>query len=227
MAPLLFALLVVVVLAAAGYWSYQKAKKRRELLAQFAKSNSWTWVAQDDSWTGRFTGDPFGEGDHRRAKNVLQGQFRGRSMVAFDYTYQTHSQTSKGGQSTETHSFAFCALGLPASLPEVQLLPEGLLGRIGTALGMQDIELESEDFNRRYRVLCRTPKLAYDVLPPRTMQALLSRPALHLRLAGTDAMCWEQGQHTPVQLLARLDALSALVEGIPEFVWNDRKESSA
>ena len=136
-------------------------------------------------------------------------------MVAFDYSYETHSTDSKGNRHTTTHRFAFCSLALPAYLPALEMVPESLLGRLGTALGMQDIELESEDFNRRYRVRCANQKFAYDVLPPRTMEALMSRTALHLRLAGTDAMCWESGSHSPSELLARLDAIATLVDGIP------------
>jgi hypothetical protein len=90
-------------------------------------------------------------------------------------------------------------------------------------LGMQDIELESEDFNRRFRVRCDDAKLAYDVLPPRTMEALLARPALHVRLYGADDLLWESGPHRPSELLARLDTLSALLDGVPSYVWNDRK----
>jgi hypothetical protein len=58
------------------------------------------------------------------------------------------------------------------------------------------------------------------------MQALLSRTALHLRLEGVDALCWESGRHSPSELLARLDALDTLIDGIPGFVWNDLKGSS-
>ena len=154
---------------------------------------------------------------------MLEGAFRDRPMVAFDYSYETHSTDSKGNRTTQTHRYAVCALGLPAALPELELVPEGFLGRFGTMLGMQDIELESEDFNRRFRVRCQDPKLAYDVLPARTMEALLSRPALHLRLAGADALCWESGAHSPSELLARLDTLSALLDGVPSYVWSDRK----
>ena len=70
---------------------------------------------------------------------------------------------------------------------------------------------------------CAEPKLAYDVLPPRTMEALLTRPALHVRLSGIDALCWEGGRHSPAELLARLDTLSALLDGVPAYVWSDRK----
>ena len=210
-----------------AYWSWLQAKKRRELLQGFAASQGWTWTARDDSWANRFDGTPFDEGDHQEAVNVLQGQYRGRAMVAFDYSFETHSTDSKGNTTTTTHRIAFCSVSLPASLPRLELVPESMFGRLGTALGMQDIELESEDFNRRYRVRCANAKFAYDVLPPRTMEALMSREALHLRLSGTDALCWESGQHSPSQLLARLDALATLVDGIPEFVWNDLRGSAS
>jgi hypothetical protein len=206
-----------------GWWSWAQAKKRRELFQQFALGQGWRWTARQDGWCERFRGTPFGTGDDRKALNVLEGAFRGRPMVAFDYSYETHSTDSKGNTTTQTHRYAICALSMPAPLPELELVPEGFLGRVGTMLGMQDIELESEDFNRRFRVRCTEPKLAYDVLPARTMEALLARPALHVRLSGTDALCWEGGAHSPSELLARLDTLSTLLDGVPAFVWSDRK----
>ncbi|HUR13627.1 MAG TPA: hypothetical protein VM097_03950 [Mycobacteriales bacterium] len=207
----------------AAWWSWAQAKKRRELFRGFALSQGWRWTAQEDSWCTRFSGTPFGTGDGWEAKNVLEGTFRQRPMVAFDYSYDTHSTDTKGNSTTTTHRYAVCALSLPSPLPEFELVPEGLLGRVGTLLGMQDIELESEDFNRRFRVRCGDPKLAYDLLPARTMEALLARPAQHVRLFGADALCWEDGTHSPSELLARLDTLSALLDGVPAYVWSDRK----
>ena len=106
-----------------------------------------------------------------RRQNVLTGVYRGRGMVAFDYSYETHSTDSQGHRSTSTHRYAVCSLGLPAPVGTVEIVPEGLLGRLGTALGMPDVELESEDFNRALPGAARDPKLAYDLLPPRTMEA--------------------------------------------------------
>ena len=223
MSPLLPFVGFAVVAALVLWYGWYAAKKRRELFHSFALAQGWTWVARDDSWTERFAGDPFGQGDDRTACNVLTGAFRGRGMVAFDYSYETHTTDSQGHTSTTTHRYAICAVALPAPLPSFELVPEGFLGRVGTMLGMQDIELESEDFNRRFRVRCEEPKLAYDLLPARTMEALLARPALHVRLRGTDALCWEDGSHSPSELLARLDTLSTLLDGVPSYVWSDRK----
>ena len=212
-------LAVVIVVAVLGY---QADKKRRAALQSFALSSGWTYAARDDSWCDRFAGAPFGDGDDRRATNVLQGSYAGTAMVAFDYQYDTHSTDSKGHRTTTTHRYAVCALRLPAPLPGLELSPESAMTRLAGALGFDDVELESEDFNRKYRVKARDRKFAYDVLNPRTMAALLPRPALHLRLLDVDAVCWESGRLVPTDLIARLSTLELLVAGIPSFVWSDQ-----
>ena len=230
MDPLLpFALfgLVVIVVGIAAYLAYEAEQKRRRLLQGFALSSGWAYTGRDDSWTARFDGGPFGQGDHRRADNVLTGRYGDRDMVAFDYSFQTHSSDSKGNRQTTTHRYTVCALRLPAYLRELELSPESLLTRVATAVGFADVELESEDFNRRYRVRAKDPKFAYDVLNPRTMTALLARPPLHLRISGADALCWESGRLRPPVLLEHLSTLALLVDGIPSFVWTDHSPGGA
>lgn len=214
------ALLALLVLA--GYLGYRAAKKRRELFAQFAQSHGWTWVAEDDTWVDRWSGPPFDQGDHRRAKNVLQGQRDGRPIAAFDYSYQTHSTDSKGNRTTSTHRYAVCAVGMPTQLPRLEVTHENVLTRAGRALGFADIELESEDFNRKFRVSCPDRKFATDVLHPRQMDMLLQKGVVAWRMEGSDLLCWDDGQHSPAQVLERLSLLDDILDGIPSFVWRDR-----
>lgn len=224
--PLLVFGVGVVLVVAVGIYGYQADKKRRALLQSFALSNGWTYEAENGAWCERFVGTPFGDGDSRRARNVLQGKHGDRDMVAFDYSYETHSTDSKGNRTTTTHRYAICALRLPAALPTLELTPESALTRLAGHIGFADVELESEDFNRYYRVSARDPKFAYDVLNPRAMAALLARPALHMRLSGIDAVCWESGRLSPADLLARLSTLQLLIAGIPSFVWSDHAPSA-
>jgi hypothetical protein len=188
----------------------------------FCRSKGWSFVAEDPTLVDRWTGTPFGQGERRRARQVVSGTDRGRPMVAFDYSYVTSSTDSKGQRSETTHRFAVVALALPTWLPRLQLTPENLLTRAATAIGLDpDIDLESEDFNRRYRVTARQPKFASDVLAPRTMQALLAKPATAMRVDGNVLLGWETGRLEPVGLLSRLGTLHSLVDGIPGFVWKD------
>ena len=176
--PILLLPLGIVLVAVVAYLGYRAEQKRRALLQAFALSNGWTYVDRDDSWCDRFPGDPFGEGDNRKAGNVLQGRHGKHDMVAFEYRYKTHTTNSKGHRSTTTYRFAVCAVS-PACAAARAPADARVGASAGSAgrLGFGDVELESEDFNRRYRVAARDPKFAYDVLHPRTMEALLSRPA--------------------------------------------------
>lgn len=217
-------LLFLVLLAgmiAVGVWMWQQDQKRRQALATFALNRGWTYAPSDDSWVERWTGPPFGQGDHRHARNVMTGTLSGEPLVAFDYSFQTHSTDGKGNTTTTTHRYAVCALHLPAYLPRLQVTPENLFTRFGNALGLDDIELESEDFNRRFRVHANDPKFASDVLSPRTMQTLLSRPAFSWRIDGADIVSWQNGRLTPTDLLMAASTMSSVMAGIPSFVWRD------
>lgn len=106
-----FALIFILALAGIiglGWLSYHQAKKRREEFAAFAAAQGWTYVAADHSLAGQWQGEPFGSGDNRRAINVVTGPFQGRQIVAFDYSYQTHSDNN-GQRTTTTHRFGVVA----------------------------------------------------------------------------------------------------------------------
>ena len=210
--------LAAAALAAAGLVGWRWDRRHREVLQQLAAARGWSWTARDDSWADRFDGTPFGTGDRRRARNVLRGTYAGRQLVAFDYSFVTATTDGNGQRRTTTHCFTVCALALPAPVPRVQVTPASFLTR---ALRLTDVPLESEEFNRRYRVATDHPRFAYDVLHPRAMAGLLAAPALNLRLAGTEALSWDGGRTTPADLLARLEVLSRLVDGVPAYVWKD------
>ncbi len=224
--PFLLFGVVIVVGGVFAYLGWKAAKERREAFAALAAQRGWVWTPRDDSWTERFGGDPFGIGEDWKAHNVLTGDYQGMAMVAFDYSYETYTRDTKGNRHTTVHRYGVCALRLPSSLPTVELTPENMFSRFAGALGLGDVELESEDFNRRFRVTASDPKFAYDVLHPRTMELLLSRPATSLRIGDLDAVCWDDGLHSIEELDVRLTTLHGLISGIPSFVWNDSKGSS-
>jgi len=203
------------------YLKWRSEQKRRSLLLQWAAANNWSFAASDDTWCNRWQGDPFGEGSNRQARNVLTGQWKGRQFASFDYSYETHTSDGRGGQRTETHYYAVTAVNLPTYLPRLQVTPENLLTRLGNALGLSDIELESEDFNRAFRVHANDAKFASDVLTPRTMQMLLSRPRFSWRIEGVDILCWADGEQHPGEITARVATMLDVVAGIPSFVWHD------
>jgi hypothetical protein len=219
-----FYLVVVIGLAIVGaiaYVNYKREQARRGALFQWATANKWQFTVADDSWTGRWNGEPFDEGDHRKARNVICGTWKSRSFASFDYSYETHSSNGNGGRSTSVHRFTVVSLALPTDLPRLQVTPESLFSRVGHAFGMSDIDMESEDFNRAFRVSCPDPKFACDVLTPRTMQLLLSRSHFGWRIEVTELVCWWSGEQDAVAVTEALSTMCDVIDGIPSFVWHD------
>ena len=221
LAPLLPVLLGIgaVAVVAAGF---VLERKRRERLFQFAVMRGWRYVGEDPGLVDRWPGEPFGRGDHRRARNVLTGTEAGRPFVAFDYSFQTHSTDSKGHRSTTTHRWTVVAVPMPGWLGTVQVVPETVLDRVAGAVGLvQDIDLESEQFNRRFRVSASSPKLASDILTPRTMQYLLAADAEAWRTCGSDLVGFAPGRLDPVEVVRTCAVLDRVLDGVPSFVWKD------
>lgn len=205
---------------AAWRWYAKQLEEQRRVaeIAAYCEAQGWRFSADDPyDLLARWDGPPFDTGRRRRAGNVVAADLDGRAMVAFEYAYDMRI-----GKRTETFHYSVVALGMPCALPALHVAPEGAFTRIGTALGLEDIELESEDFNRRFRVRCPDPKLAHDVLTPRTMETLLSLGRVQLRFAGTDALCYREGRLDPVEVLGRVRALQTVLDGVPSFVWRDR-----
>ncbi len=87
----------LLVVGVVGYVNYMMAKKRREAFAAFATQQGFSYQPENHALAGQWAGTPFQTGDNRRVRNVLAGAYQGRQIVAFDYSYQTHSWNGKGG----------------------------------------------------------------------------------------------------------------------------------
>ena len=183
---LIFAAFLAVAVAAVVF-SYLAAKKRREAMAAYAAGRGWRFEADQPLLVDRFTGPPFGLGFGRRAYNVLYGTHDGRDLVSFDYDYKT--QTSNGKQTTtHVHRFSVLGLSMGIHMPPLSVDPENFLDRFVGRLTGNDIDLESEEFNRSFTVACPDRKFASDVLHPQMMEFLLEHRQVGLQVrAGLDA----------------------------------------
>lgn len=217
-----FVVLGVLAVIGVGIGAFVLDRKRRERLMEFATARGWAYAGEDPRLVEQWPGDPFGRGERRRARNVLTGQESGRAFTAFDYSYITRSTDSKGNSSTTTHRFGVSAVPLPAYLGRVQVSPEDLFTRAAGAVGLaRDIDLESEAFNRAFRVRADDPKLASDILPPRTMEYLVSMRPEAFRICGTHLLSWHKGRIDPAELVRTCAVLGRVIDGIPAFVWKD------
>jgi hypothetical protein len=159
---------------------------------------------------------PFDTGDSPAVNNLVFGHVGDLDWIIFDYSYETSTTDNEGNSSTTTHAFNVVMGRVPASLPLLILKPENFLHRIGAKLGMQDLQLEHEQFNRRYVVQCPDPKAAYELLHPQAIELLMAHPARMWQMAGFQILLVESG-YSQVdmirQMMAQIEGFSRLLPG--------------
>lgn len=191
-------------------------RKKRARMAAFAAEIGWTYEEDAPHLLGRWRGDPFRPVSSQSAEHLVRGVFRGRPAAAFEYRYQTGT-----GDDRKTVVVTVTMLSLPAALPDVELTWEGPGAALVKALGGQDIQFESEDFNRCWRVEGSVLKTAHDVVHPRFMEFMLAGPPDPLRFEGANVWTWHGGHLDPAAIEARFERLSHAADLVPRHVWQD------
>ena len=207
------AIVVVVGLFVLAAWG---EKVKRERLESFAAATGWIYQKDAPQLVGRWRGQPFNVGSSRRASHLLAGSFQGHEIAAFEYRYTTGS-----GKNRSTTVLTVTMVSLPAYLPHLEITNEGVGAKIAQAFGGQDIQFESEEFNRRWRVEAAVLKTAHDIVHPRFMEYMVAGPPDPLRFEGTDVWTWHHGPIRTDVLHARLTRLVQVVEMVPRHVWQD------
>jgi hypothetical protein len=231
--PILIIIGAIALIIVFAYLGHLAEKKRREALAALAASCGLTYSLEDPlDLPGRLGHiHAFNRGHDRKAKNVLEGTWQGREVVAFDFKYTTTetSTNSKGHTTTREvdHWFSACVHPLELSFPSLSIRPEGFFDKIGDFLGFDDIDFESDEFSRRFRVTSDDRKFAYDVCHPRMMEWLLARRGWHMELVGGCFVLTDGGTWKPEKFRAALDFTAQFFAQIPEFVWREWREKRA
>lgn len=160
---------------------------------------------------------PFGVGHSRLCSNLLYGRIGELEWAFFDYRYTTGS-----GKNQTTHNYAVAGVLLPCVFQGMEIRPESFLDRIGSLVGLKDIQFEMEEFNRRFFVTCGDRKFAYDVLHPGAMEWLLARGARHWQFLGTGLVLAESGSWSVAEMRAVIEDVEEFLTLLPEYVRQDR-----
>lgn len=224
--PAPFIILAVILLIPLFiYLNWRAREKRRQEMAALAASLGWSFDPSDDSSHdeeyAEFTA--FRRGHSRRAYNTLTGSLAidGRQFPskAGDFLYKVTTSNGKS-TSTTTYRFSYIIIHLPfARVPDLLIRREGLLDKLKDAFGFDDIDFESAEFSRKFRVLSPDKRFAYDVITPRMMEFLLGAfgPAIDIE-RGRCCLTLGHGCWSPEQFRATLRWAVAFFDLWPDHV---------
>jgi hypothetical protein len=175
------AVLVIIVISA--IYSMIQARKRLEGLFELAQRLGLNFSPAEDYGLADRYGflKQLAQGDNRYARNVLSGTWQQNQVLAFDFHYETYTQ-SKSGRQTHHHWFSFFILTLPAVFPDLTVRRENFFTKVAEVFGYQDIKFESAEFSKTFNVRSPDKKFAYDVCNAKMMEYLLANRDLSVEI---------------------------------------------
>jgi hypothetical protein len=228
MLPILI-VLVVLLIVGGVIFNIVQTRRRREALAAWAMQQGLDFAAEQvRGLDDRFPAfDCLRMGDNRYAYNIARGLWHQRTVLAFDYHYETHSTDSKGQRQTHHHHFSAVIVGSDVPLKPLLIRPEGFFDKVKSVFGFEDINFESAEFSRKFFVAAPDRKWAYDVLHQRAMEFLLVSPVFSLRFDTQCVIAWRSATFEPAEFTQALTLVRGLLEQIPDFVVKEQRRSAS
>lgn len=142
----------------------------------------------------------FEKGDRRRIDTTVHGEMGGRQIALCDYVYTEVTRDSQGNSTQHDYRMSLCARRLAQPLPWIEVTPESLGRRFLNVVGVgNDVQYESDEFNREFQVLASDRDYAFTVIDPGMIEWLLANlKDCHLEILGSQLtlaareMPWEQ-----------------------------------
>jgi hypothetical protein len=182
---------VVAVAALLIYANVVQKRKRREAFLLLSTKLGLRYDIDDPFDTVDLPFDLFHRGNRQSVFNMLSGDASGIRVRLFDYEYVVYSTDAQGHSTSSTYRFS-CALGeIDADCPHLVVEHESLLSGLSRHLGFHDIEFESEEFNKAFKIQSDEKKFAFAMIDARMMQWLLDEGgACNYEVIGPLVLCY-------------------------------------
>lgn len=200
------------------YHTRNAENRRRRHAKQYAERAGWPYAYTQPQLAAEYYGiPPFSSGSRTRFDDVIyhtDGHYHGHS---FEFSFGI------GPSNREyRHYQHVVSLLLPAALPPMSLRPQYATDSLGIALGLPDIQFESDDFNAAWLVRGTSAAAAHDIIHPRTMSWLMEsrNRGLTFGVSGRYVFLSISGQQQVERIPDVANRLVEFTRLIPAFVWD-------
>ncbi|HEX2144617.1 MAG TPA: hypothetical protein VHG10_08930 [Glycomyces sp.] len=203
-------------LVALAFALTRRARQRRIAeCAGWAAHHGFQYWPEEPSALLMTSQPPFDMGHSHHALDVFRGTYKQTHLHFFQYRFTTGS-----GKESQTHNYQVVAISLPAARPILDVGHENALTRRFD----KDIEFENQAFNDKFKIESASPRFAYDVIHPRTMEWMLADPRAHVtrwRFEGSWLMTFRKGSLNVNEVFYFADFLHQVLAQVPKHVWSD------
>jgi len=218
--PPVLVIIIIILVGIGIFLSWKAEQKRREALLLWATGRGWNLAPGGKASMDReFPGIKlFQRGHSRVAKNIITGRFQGREVTLMDYRYVVGH-----GKNRSTHRRGVVILHCDFPTVPLAIRRENPLDRVGEFFGADDIDFESAEFSRKFYVKSADRKWAFDVVHTRTMEYLLTAPALTIEFGFGEIAVYKTGRCDTEAYETALEMAGKLYELIPDYVVRQMK----
>lgn len=165
--------------------------------------------------------DMFDRGHSRYLRPAIVGNdHRGFKWFLFDYRYTTGS-----GKNQATHSHSVIIVKTNLLLPTMSMTKEHFLNTVGKMLGAHELQVESEEFNRRYYIKTSDSKMSLDLLHPQMIEAMLVQEHMEWFTSGVFIMIPVYGKASPAEFARRKPYIDEFLSLVPTYYQQDHQTS--
>lgn len=203
---------------AIGWHFYRAEAIRRRRAREFARRAGWGFSDSRPELAHEYFGvPPFSSGARPRFEDVIEHADGHRRGHSFDFSFGIGPK----GREYRHHQHVVTLL-LPAALPLMSMRPQYATDSLGIALGLADIQFESEEFNSTWLVHGASAAAVHDVLHPRAMAWLLEPRNRNLTfgISGRHLFLVIAGHQRPERIPDVANRLTEFAGLIPPFVWD-------
>ena len=219
MPALIIALFIVAAIGLAIWGAYASAQRRKELMLWTQSKGLRYRAGRDRAMDTRFPKFKcLGQGSGRYAYNIMEGDWSGRKLLAFDYHYATHSTDSKGHRRTNHHHFSAVILSSDLPLKPLFIRPEGFFDKITEFVGFDDIDFESAEFSRKFYVKAEDRRWAFDVIHPRSMEFLLDRAQFTIQFDRNHVIASRSEKFSSRDFETAIETVCGVLDRMPDYL---------
>lgn len=201
-----------VVAVVVGWWRWRRTHARQRRLMLLCQRAGLDFAPMDLNPDTAWLPFPMFGRQPSGTENVVWERERGTGIRAFDYWYQPPADDRPV---TLKRRLTCAVVPLGASAPRLRIAPRDLDDELRAALGLREVRLELEGFNRRFFVEAEDPRFAIAFLEQRMMEAILALPdGVTVEVNQDVVLLW--APELPAEQVLRLyDAAVAIHRRIP------------
>jgi hypothetical protein len=162
---------------------------------------------------------PFGVGSFRRARNVVHGALRGRSVTAFEFSYVllTDSVEENGYQRDAANRFLVCVVDLDHPVPPLAAVRAEWLEWHGDELSGPIISIEHEKWSKVFTLVGEEDFGRAVVTSENAARCAEADVHAEWRFANDELLLWVWRGRVDEQLVSILDVARPLIEAAERY----------